>query len=181
MARDLVAQNVDGPAVRLQQSEREFQDESLAGAALSQQDLGLARLEGERDLLQDGLAFEADADLFEDYGLAPAGRAERLVLSCWAYQLGDHHVQESRQEEVEHQDEHAGGNHRLGSGASHALGAAARAQSVVAADGGDDEAEEYRLGQTLKDVGKDRASARRSSNTRSGPGAASAPRPWSRR
>src|SRR5271163_2807833 len=56
-------------------------------------------------------------------------------------------------DQVNHDDEHRRNHHRLCRGSAHPLGAAARGHSVIAADAGDDEAENNRLDQALNDIG----------------------------
>src|SRR6202012_256111 len=62
---------------------------------------------------------------------------------------------ELRYEEVEEDDEHGADDDGLGGGAPNALCAAGGAQAVEAADGGDDEAGEERLGDAFDDVSED--------------------------
>src|ERR1700761_647175 len=62
---------------------------------------------------------------------------------------------ELRDEEVEEDDEHGADDDGLGGGAANALCAAGGAQAVEAADGGDDEAGEQRLGDAFDDVSED--------------------------
>src|SRR5581483_2099492 len=64
----------------------------------------------------------------------------------------DHHLGD---QEVEEDDEHGADDDGLGGGAADALCAAGRAQAAEAADGGDDETGEERLGEAFKDVAKD--------------------------
>jgi hypothetical protein len=55
-------------------------------------------------------------------------------------------------ESVDDQDENGGDDDGGGGGAAHALGATFYAETFVAADGGDDQAKDERLGQALDDV-----------------------------
>src|ERR1700727_2590768 len=63
------------------------------------------------------------------------------------HQLGD--------EEVDEDDQHGADDDGLGGGAADALCAAGGAQAVEAADGGDDEAGEQRLGDAFDDITED--------------------------
>src|SRR5581483_852920 len=67
----------------------------------------------------------------------------------------DHH-QEPGDEHVDDDDQDHGADNRLGRRAAHALSPTFGGQSVIAAHGGDDEAEHKRFGQSHEDVGKDK-------------------------
>ena len=55
-------------------------------------------------------------------------------------------------EQVDDDDEDGGDDHGLGGGSADALGSAVGVHAEVAADGGDDESGEERLGEALDDV-----------------------------
>src|SRR5581483_1095696 len=63
--------------------------------------------------------------------------------------------QKSRDESVQHQDKHRGGHHGLSSGSAYTLRPPLCSQSVVTADGCDDEAKNYWLQQAHEHVFED--------------------------
>src|SRR5262245_52579300 len=85
---------------------------------------------------------------FCDEGIGIGGRGTQLE-----YAAGEKES-ELGEKEIADEDEHRRHDDGLRSCPSHALSAAANVQSLVAADGGENETEDKRLGHTLHDIGE---------------------------
>ena len=66
---DVVAEDPDAAAVRLEQAERQFQDGALAGAGHAQQHLGFAVTQQEGNAVEHDVLVEGDGHVVEDDGV----------------------------------------------------------------------------------------------------------------
>ncbi len=63
---DVLTEDADGAGVRSDEAVGELHQNGLSSASRAENDAGLAALDGEGDVLQDGLDVEGDGDVFED-------------------------------------------------------------------------------------------------------------------
>lgn len=159
---DVVAEDLNGAGVGLEEAVDELQEDGFAAACGAEDDAGFAALDGEGDVLEDGLYIEGDGDVFDDndgllrVGFVLEGCGAGLGEVChWSVILplpaedADHGACD---EEVDDDDEDGGDDDSLSGGFTDALGTPLGVHAEVAADGGDDEAGEEGLGETLYDV-----------------------------
>src|SRR5664279_249405 len=147
--RDFIAQYRDGSRVWFDESESQFQDESLASSGFAQQHFCLALFEIKRNAVQDRF-FERNRNILKSYRRSTRLFWRRLRLLNWGREAGHALFSEDSHQQlgnkiITHQDEYRRRNHSLSSGPAHALCATLGRHAVIASDGGDDEPKHHWL------------------------------------
>ena len=129
-----------------------LENRALARPGHAEDGFGFAARQLERDAVEHRLVFEGDGNVLEHDDIAPGrllGGSRRAEPACGsgrsrhAFSDSQKHHQEPGHEHIDHDDQDHRSHHGLGGRAPDALRAALGRQSVVAAHGGDDKAEDH--------------------------------------
>jgi hypothetical protein len=158
-AGDVLAENTDAAGIGAKESGSKLEQKSLTGAGLAEKDYGFAFLSGEGDTAKNFTFLKAKADIGEfDGSVADCGESCRQAAGGEIHERSEKLIGEVesdfREKSVGNDDEDGRDDDSLGGGPADALRAATDIQTLVAADGGEDESENNRFHKALHDIGE---------------------------